>query len=92
MLYVIDCKDKTNALQTRLDTRSAHLAYLEQYAENLVMAGPFLCPDGNMIGSMLIVAFETRDEVEKFCASDPYALAGLFESVAIRPWRKVLPA
>jgi uncharacterized protein YciI len=92
MLYVIDCKDKPEALLIRLDTRVAHLAYLEKYSEQLVMAGPFLCPQGNMIGSMLIMAFETPEEVAAFCANDPYALAGLFESVAIRPWKITLPA
>lgn len=91
MLYVIDCKDKSEALQIRLDTRAAHLAYLEQYSDQLVMAGPFLCPKGNMIGSMLIMAFDTPQEVATFCAKDPYSLAGLFESVAIRPWKKTMP-
>ena len=28
---------------------------------------------------------------EKFAEDDPYAKAGLFESVSIRPWKKVLP-
>jgi uncharacterized protein YciI len=92
MHYVIDCKDKPDALQIRLETRAAHLAYLEHYADNLIMAGPFLCPDGNMIGSMLIISFDTPNEVREFCANDPYALAGLFESVAIRPWKQTLPA
>jgi uncharacterized protein YciI len=38
------------------------------------------------------MAFNNRAEVEDFCAADPYTLAGLFDQVLIRPWRKVLPA
>jgi uncharacterized protein YciI len=91
MLYVIDCTDKAEYLQTRLDNRDAHLRYLEGFTEQLVMAGPFLSESGDMIGSMLIMEFETIKEAEDFCANDPYQRAGLFSSVAIRPWRKTLP-
>jgi uncharacterized protein YciI len=56
------------------------------------MAGPFMDADNQMIGSMLIMAFNDHAEADSFCAADPYALAGLFERVQIRPWRKVLPA
>jgi hypothetical protein len=49
--------------------------------------------DGNsMTGSLLIMDFPDRAAVEAFAAGDPYAAAGLFESVVIRRWKKVLPA
>ena len=92
MLYVIDCTDKVGHLQTRLDNRDAHLNYLTSFSEQLVMAGPFLSETGDMIGSMLIMDFDTLQDTELFCANDPYQLAGLFSEVAIRPWRKTLPA
>ena len=92
MLYVIDCTDKVGHLQTRLDNRDAHLNYLTSFSEQLVMAGPFLSETGDMIGSMLIMDFDTLQDAELFCANDPYQLAGLFSEVAIRPWRKTLPA
>ena len=92
MLYVIDCTDKTGHLQTRLDNRNSHLSYLADFSEQLVMAGPFLSATGDMIGSMLVMEFETLQDAEFFCANDPYQLAGLFSEVAIRPWRKTLPA
>jgi uncharacterized protein YciI len=44
-----------------------------------------------MIGSMLVVDAEDRAQVEAFAASDPYRLAGLFDSVEIHPFRKVFP-
>jgi uncharacterized protein YciI len=92
MLYVIDCTDKTGHLQTRLDNREAHLSYLAGFSEQLLMAGPFLSEAGDMIGSMLIMEFATLQDAESFSANDPYQLAGLFSEVAIRPWRKTLPA
>ena len=92
MIYVIDCTDKVGHLQTRLDNREAHLSYLAGFDGQLIMAGPFLSATGGMIGSMLIMEFETLQDAELFCANDPYQLAGLFSGVAIRPWRKTLPA
>ncbi len=45
-----------------------------------------------MTGSLLIMDFADRDEAETFAAADPYAKASLFDSVTIKPWKKVLPA
>jgi uncharacterized protein YciI len=44
-----------------------------------------------MMGSVLIIDFESDDLAQAFCANDPYALAGLFETVKITRWRKTLP-
>jgi uncharacterized protein YciI len=92
MFFVIDCRDKPGHLAVRLENRDAHLNYLKDFEQQLIMAGPFMDADNQMIGSMLIMAFNDHAEADSFCAADPYALAGLFERVQIRPWRKVLPA
>jgi uncharacterized protein YciI len=58
----------------------------------LFAAGPTLSEDGErMTGSLLILDFADRTEAQAFADGDPYAKAGLFERVEIRPWRKVLP-
>lgn len=93
MLYIIDCKDKPDHLQVRLDNRPLHLEYLQAFMDQVVMVGPTLTDDGDgMTGSLLIMEFEDRRSAEDFCQNDPYAKAGLFESTSIRRWKKVLPA
>lgn len=90
MLYAIHCKDKPNHLQTRLDNRPAHVEYLKRFSGQHVCTGPLLTEDGQgMIGSLL--EFADRKAAEDFAANDPYAKAGLFESVTITPFRKVFP-
>ena len=42
------------------------------------------------IGSVLIFATESKAEVERLLAEDPYARVGLFESVTVRPWRQAV--
>ncbi|MDV7340844.1 YciI family protein [Terasakiella sp. A23] len=93
MLYVIKCVDKPDHLQVRLDNRPAHVDYLKSYGEKLFAAGPTLAEeDDNMNGSVVILDLENLAEAQDFCDNDPYAKAGLFESVSISKWKKVLPA
>lgn len=80
--------DKPNALQLRLDNREAHLAYVEKTGV-VEQAGPFL-DGGNMTGSLLILSVDSMADAEIWAANDPYALAGLFDSVALREWKKVI--
>ncbi len=58
----------------------------------MLLAGPFLSEDGERpVGSLLIMEYDDLDQARAFAEGDPYARAGLFESVTIRPFRKVLP-
>ncbi len=93
MLFVISCVDKPNSTEVRAANRGAHLEYLGSFKDKVVMAGPTTTDDGSaMTGSVLIMDFANRDTAEDFAAGDPYNKAGLFESVAIKAWKKVLPA
>jgi hypothetical protein len=88
MLYAFLCQDKPGALQVRMDTRPVHVEWLNKInAEGtLAFAGPFLDADGKPNGSLVVVKAETLDEAKAISAADPYAKAGLFASVDIRPW------
>lgn len=89
MRVAVICTDKVGALQTRLDNRAAHLAYIE--ATGVVeMAGPFLDGDGKMTGSLIVLSVETMQAAQDWAASDPYANAGLFEKVVLSEWKKVV--
>ena len=89
MRVALICTDKVNALQTRLDNRAAHLTHIQ--ATGVVeMAGPFLDPEGQMTGSLIVLNVETLQDAKDWAAGDPYALAGLFASVDIREWKKVI--
>ena len=89
MLFALICTDRPASLELRMATRPTHLAYLEQYAEKLVQAGPLLDTEGRPCGSLLLVDVEDRAAAEGFAAADPYAKAGLFESTIIRAFRPV---
>lgn len=89
MRFALICRDKPGALQTRLDNRTAHLAFIETTGV-VEMAGPFLDDAGQMMGSLVIVEVADRAAAEAWAAGDPYAKAGLFDSVTVQAWKKVI--
>jgi uncharacterized protein YciI len=89
MLFAIACTDKPGSLELRLATRPAHLDYLRAHESIIMLGGPVLDAAGNPCGSLLVVEAADRAAAEAFAAGDPYAKVGLFESVAIRPFRTV---
>lgn len=88
MRVALICIDKTGALQTRLDNRAAHLAHIETSGV-VEMAGPFL-QDGAMVGSLIVLDVADMATAQDWAANDPYAKAGLFQSVDLREWKKVI--
>ena len=66
MLYHIHCQDKANSLQIRLNTRDAHLSYIDGLGDRLFAAGPLLSNDNEMVGSVLIIDFDSDDDAHAF--------------------------
>ena len=91
MLFVATCTDKPQSMELRLSTRPAHLAYLQGLGSNVKAGGALLTPDQtSVIGSMLILEGENEADIAAILARDPYALAGLFASVDVKPWRQAV--
>ncbi len=89
MLYALICDDKPGGLDIRKATREAHLDYIRTTGV-VAQAGPLLDAAGEMAGSLVILDVPDLAAAEAWAANDPYAAAGLFERVAIRPWKKVI--
>ncbi|MGV6838756.1 MAG: YciI family protein [Planktomarina sp.] len=88
-MIALICIDKENALHIRKETREAHLAYVTQ--TNVVkMGGPFLDDNGDMCGSLIIVDLPDMAAAESWAANDPYAKAGLFQSVTMKAWKQTI--
>ncbi len=88
MLIALIARDKAGALQSRLDNRPAHVDYLKSTGV-VSQAGPLLDGD-DMIGSLVILDVDDMAAAQSWADNDPYAKAGLFESVELIPWKKVI--
>ncbi len=88
-LYMMLCTDKPDALELRKSTRAAHLAYVAQTG-CVLQAGPLLDAQGAMAGSLIMLDLPDIEAAKAWGAGDPYAQAGLFESVRLQEWKKVI--
>ena len=89
MLFAVLCRDRPGALSIRKENRASHLAYVEQSGVVRV-GGPFLDSEGEMCGSLVILDVPDRAAAEAWADGDPYATAGLFETVEIVAWKQVI--
>jgi uncharacterized protein YciI len=89
MLIALIARDKPGALQTRLDNREAHIAYLKETGV-VSQAGPLMDEAGGMIGSLIVLDVPDMTAARDWADRDPYARAGLFDSVELIPWKKVI--
>ncbi len=99
MYYVIISEDVADSLPLRKDARPAHLKRLEQLKDEgrLMLAGPMPAIDAEdpgsagFVGSVVIAEFGSLAEAEQWAGADPYVDAGVYSSVLVKPFRKVLP-
>lgn len=99
MLYMINGTDVANSLERRLPVRAQHIERLKALlAEGrLVLAGPLPAVDSNepgdagFTGSLIVAEFDSLQDAEDWANADPYIAAGVYESVTVKPFKKVLP-
>ncbi|WP_027855122.1 YciI family protein [Marinobacterium litorale] len=99
MYYAIIAEDVEGSLEKRLEARPDHLARLEQLKEQgrLFAAGPLPAVDSEdpgpagFTGSLVIAEFESLDQARQWADKDPYCAAGVYKSVMVKPYKKVLP-
>jgi hypothetical protein len=100
MLYAIIGDDAPDSLEKRLAARPAHLARLDALQQDgrLMLAGPFPVIDSpnpgpaGFSGSLIVAEFESLEAARIWAEADPYLSAGVFESITVKPFKKVLPA
>jgi uncharacterized protein YciI len=89
MLVCLMARDKAGALNVRMENRSAHVDYLKS-TDHVHLAGPLIDANGDMCGSMIVLDVPDMAAAENWVANDPYGKAGLFESVTLTEWKKVI--
>ena len=89
MLIALIAKDKPGAQAIRAENRLAHLDYLKS-TDLVAQAGPLLDADGGMIGSLIILDVADLAAAQAWADNDPYAKAGLFGTVDLIHWNRVI--
>jgi uncharacterized protein len=87
MQFAVHYLDRADPGDIRQRLRDAHIAYRKGLGRQLLLAGPLLSESGSPMGSLVLLEAENHSEASKLAHSDPYAVAGLFETVAVHNYR-----
>ena len=99
MLYAIISQDEEDSLEKRKGARADHIARLNELKNQgrLILAGPHPTIDvsdpgeAGFSGSLVVAEFEDLNEARNWADADPYVSAGVYSSVIVKPFNKVLP-
>lgn len=99
MFYMIRGTDVPNSLEKRKVARPAHIARLENLRDEgrLLLSGPLPAIDSEdpgpagFTGSLIVAEFDSLEAARAWAGADPYVAAGVYATVEVQPFRKVLP-
>ena len=99
MWFAIMAEDTVDSLAKRIAARPEHLSRIQvlQDVGRLLLAGPFPAIDSNdpgpagFTGSLIVAEFETLADAKAWANIDPFVIAGVYQHVTVKPFRKTLP-
>jgi uncharacterized protein YciI len=99
MYYMIYAEDVADSLDIRMAARPAHLDRIKALVDEgrILVAGPTPAVDSEdpgpagFTGSLIIAEFDSLEAAKEWANTDPYVEAGVFKSVTVKPYKKVLP-
>ena len=99
MLYAFISEDLPGTLDKRLAARAAHLQRLRALCDagRLILAGPHPAIDSEdpggdgFSGSLVVAEFDSLEAARDWADADPYVSAGVYASIVVKPFKKVLP-
>ncbi len=90
MLFALVAFDQPGHVAQRMELRPDHLKFLESLGSSLKLAGPYQNEAGELVGSIVIIEAASLADARAAFARDPYAQAGLFDTVSIKPWKAAI--
>ncbi len=99
MWYAIISEDVEDSLPLRAMSRAAHLDRMKALVNEgrVLVAGPHPAIDAEdpgpagFSGSLVVVDFPSLEDAQEWAAADPYAEAGVYANVIVKPFKPVLP-
>jgi len=94
--FVVIARDRTDAdaVFRRQTVRPHHLDGIQPLVDagNILAGGAMLDDDGTMRGSVLLVDFPSRAELDAWIQHDPYVTDGVWDQVEVVPFRVAVGA
>ena len=90
MQYMIKALDGKDKLAKRMEVRPRHLAGMEKLGDHIICAGGLLAEEGKMKGSVLILDFPSRVDLDAYLAAEPYIVEQVWEKVEVETMNVVI--
>lgn len=88
--FVITAYDGAGMLEKRMEVRPLHLQGMERLKEYLVCAGGMLDDEGRLKGSVLVMEFQDRKDLDEYLASEIYEQTHVWEKITVERMRSTL--
>jgi uncharacterized protein YciI len=96
MQFLVMARDGTDegAVERRGRVRPTHLDSIRPLVDrgNVLVGGAILNEAGDMVGSMVLVDFPERRDVDAWLEADPYVTQGVWREVEVTPFRVAVGA
>ncbi len=90
MQYIITAYDGENMLEKRMEIRPRHLENMTRVKGKVLCAGGILDEEGTMKGSMLVIDFAEKADLDDYLQNEPYIKEKVWEKVHVENMNVVI--
>ena len=90
MQFIVKAYDGANMLEKRMEVRPRHLEGMQKLGKHVICAGGLLDDAGKMKGSVLILDFADRAELDAYLENEPYVTEHVWEKIEVEALNVVL--
>ena len=90
MQFIIKAYDGADMLEKRFQVRPRHLEGMKRLNSHIICAGGLLDGEGKMKGSVLIMDFSTREDLDAYLKNEPYVLEHVWETIEVETMNVVI--
>lgn len=90
MQFMLKALDGADALKRRLAARPRHLENMARLKEHVICGGGLLDEEGKMKGSVLILEFPGKEDMDEYLRTEPYVVENVWEQIEVQPLNVVI--
>lgn len=90
MQFIIRAYDGEGMLDKRMEVRPRHLEGIDKIRDHVICAGGLLDDKGKMKGSVLIMEYDTREQLDEYLANEPYVQEHVWVKIEVERMNVVI--
>lgn len=90
MQFIVKAYDGKGMLNKRMEVRPRHLEGIERIKEHDICAGGLLDDEGKMKGSVLIMEYDSREQLDEYLANEPYVQENVWQKIEVERMNVVI--